>query len=73
LTQLTSAKQDTQLNGILFVITEEVLKAFDDREWIYERIPIQDALRSVAVLEEPHGYTLEGQSIAYLICPVSIR
>jgi pimeloyl-ACP methyl ester carboxylesterase/cation transport regulator ChaC len=40
-----------RMNGIIFAITEEDLKMFDEREWIYERVQVNDDLRGVAVLE----------------------
>jgi len=36
-------------NGALFVVTDEELKRFDEREWIYERRRINDALAGVRV------------------------
>jgi pimeloyl-ACP methyl ester carboxylesterase/cation transport regulator ChaC len=42
-----------RMNGVLFVITENDLKMFDQREWIYERVWVNDDLRGLAVLEGP--------------------
>jgi pimeloyl-ACP methyl ester carboxylesterase/cation transport regulator ChaC len=42
-------QQDSRVNGVLFVITDEDLEAFDRREWIYERVHINDDLRGVNI------------------------
>jgi cation transport regulator ChaC len=42
-----------RMNGVLFVITENDLKMFDQREWIYKRVRVNDDLRGLAVLEGP--------------------
>lgn len=42
-------QQGRRINGVLFVVSDEELRNFDDREWIYERIQVQAELRSVTV------------------------
>jgi pimeloyl-ACP methyl ester carboxylesterase/cation transport regulator ChaC len=39
-----------RVNGIVFVINENDLNAFDEREWIYERVAINDQLRGLTVM-----------------------
>lgn len=36
-----------QTNGVLFVVSDDELAAFDRREWIYARIPVTQHLREV--------------------------
>ena len=45
--------QDQRMNGVLFVLNDSDLKAFDSREWIYDRVQVNDSLRGVAVLNGP--------------------
>lgn len=43
-------EQGRRMNGVLFIVNEEELKAFDDREWIYHRIEVTEHLRGIAVM-----------------------
>jgi len=51
--------------GVLFVISEQDLAAYDGREWIYERVAVTNALRGVCV----NG----GEAWAYVGKPEFIR
>jgi hypothetical protein len=52
---------DRLLNGVLFVVDEPALAAFDQREWIYDRIDITRELERVRV-EGGQAYVYAGKS-----------
>jgi pimeloyl-ACP methyl ester carboxylesterase len=39
-----------RMNGVLFVITDDDLKSLDEREWIYDRVAVDQELRGASVL-----------------------
>jgi cation transport regulator ChaC len=43
------ARRDALINGVLFVVDPGELRRFDDREWIYSRERVNDAVRGVEV------------------------
>jgi pimeloyl-ACP methyl ester carboxylesterase/cation transport regulator ChaC len=42
-----------RVNGVIFVINEDDLRTLDKREWIYDRVKINEMLRGVTVLKGP--------------------
>jgi len=42
--------EGTPANGLLYVVDEAELRAFDEREWIYDRVVVTSQLRGVRVL-----------------------
>jgi cation transport regulator ChaC len=42
-----------RVNGVLFIVGEADLRVFDQREWIYERVAVNDLLRGVTVIDGP--------------------
>ena len=51
---------DRRINAVLFVITDEDMKAFDEREWIYDRVIVDDELRGVSVVNG-HAWAFVGK------------
>ena len=39
----------SSINGVLFVVRDAELKAYDEREWIYDRLAVTDQLENVLV------------------------
>lgn len=58
-----------RVNGVLFVVTDDDLRAFDEREWIYERVAVNELLRGVTVMRGT-AWAFVGRS-EYLLDPPS--
>lgn len=65
-------EQGRRVNGIVFIISDDDLKGFDDREWIYERVPINDYLRGVAIVKGT-AWTYVGRPEHRILHPQSPR
>jgi pimeloyl-ACP methyl ester carboxylesterase len=63
---------ERRMNGVLFIVNKDDLQMFDDREWIYERVQINDQLRGVAVLNGP-AWAFVGRAEHRLVAPASPR
>ena len=58
-----------RVNGVVFVATDDDLRAFDEREWIYERVVVNDLLRGVTVMRGT-AWAFVGRS-EFLLAPPS--
>lgn len=57
--------EDSIMNGMLFVCSKAELESYDDREWPYDRIEINDFLEDVAVIG--------GKAYVYIAKPENFR